>query len=133
MAALLVAAHALAGIAAGLAALPWTAVAGMAAALIASLVLSLRRAGWLGGSMPVRALRVDAQGAVSIYDGVDWQEAEVLSTSRVNPHFILPHLRLEDGRVLRPPIFPDSLGRDDYRRLSAGLRWRRGVAGELRA
>jgi hypothetical protein len=160
LALLLVASHALAGIAVGLAALPGPVGAGLVAALIASLIVALRRAGWLGGAMPVRALRVDVQGTMSIHDGAGWHEAVVLPSSRVSPHFMLPHFRLErfprdfavlspprgaekrlgrpgafldDGRVLRPPILPDSLGPDDYRRLSVWLRWRRGDAGEPRA
>lgn len=117
--------HALAAWAAAVADLPVVFRAGLGMALLASLLGSLREAGWLHSQLRLQALRLHPDNTLAVHDGSGWHEAKARTSSRVNAHFILLHARTADGRVWHQAILPDSLDAEAYRRLSVGLRWYR--------
>ena len=114
--ALLIAVHGLAGVALWLAVSQgWLRVLG-GAGLAGSLFFYALRQSRYGG------LAVDASGAWRIErDGV-WQEA-MLVEAFVTPLLTVLRLRRADGRRVALTLLPDSLAREDFRRLRVILKW----------
>ncbi len=47
----------------------------------------------------------------------------LLPSTRVGRWLTVLHFRLNDGRFMAIPVWRDSLGREDYRKLQVVLRW----------
>lgn len=113
---LLAAAHAASALAIFLAALPvlmqWTG----AVLLVFSLVYYCRPA------QSVR-LRGNHEGKLEIWHDTHWQEAHLAGSSNVLANCAVLHLAVEN-RKRYLIVLPDSLPREDFRRLRVWLRWR---------
>ncbi len=114
--ALLFAVHGLAGVALWLA-VPqyWLRLAG-GAVLLASLVFYARRQSRHAG------LEVDAGGVWRVGVKAAWQEA-ALREAFVTPLLTVLRLQLNRGGQVTLTLLPDSLTRDDFRRLRIILKW----------
>lgn len=78
-----------------------------------------------------RELRLFPDGSLEIrHPAQAWQTAQVLTRSMVNPWLTVLAYRLEGERHGRSiTLLPDSLSRDDFRRLRVWLRWRADTTG----
>lgn len=114
--ALLIAVHGLAGVALWLS-VPqyWLRLPG-AAVLLASLIFFARRQSRHDG------LEVDAGGVWRVGVKAAWQEA-VLREAFVTPLLTVLRLQLNRGEQVTLTLLPDSLARDDFRRLRIILKW----------
>jgi hypothetical protein len=69
-------------------------------------------------------LRLDADGLLTVAsDGVEFAPAELLPSATVHPCLTVFRIRL-DSRQRNIFVLPDSLNRQDFRRLRVWLKWR---------
>lgn len=93
--------------------------------LLGSLFYELRLALRLGGNA-VTALRIETDGVLRLHTARrGWVAGELLGSSYVTSFLSVINLRVADERRMRSVVLlPDSIGRDEYRRLRVWLRWR---------
>jgi toxin CptA len=101
--------------------LPWTPVL---KGLLAAVLLGLA---WRAGSEVMCSrlqLRLDADGVLAIAgEGGEFLPAALQPAATVHPWLTVFRIRI-DGRQRRVFVLPDSLNRQDFRRLRVWLKWR---------
>ena len=108
--------HLLAGAAILAAALDWPYRAALLCTVAASLVLSLRR-------RQGAVLRCQDDGGLAIRRGDDWAPVRLLPDTLVWPWLAVLRYRIDERRATTLAVLPDSLEKDDFRRLRVWLRW----------
>ena len=97
-----------------------------ASGLVLQCILVVYRRAFLHGAEPVIALEVSSDHRLSIRTRRSgWQECDVLGSTYVSPYLTIMNLRLSSERMARHvTLLPDSLNRDDFRRLRVWLKWK---------
>jgi toxin CptA len=109
--------------------LPLWLKAAAIAALVASLVFSVRQTALLRSSDAVVVIEIASDDTVSVQTrGGLWLGCEVLGSTYVASFLTVLNLReLENNVVRHVIILPDSVDAEDFRRLRVWLRWKRGT------
>lgn len=95
-------------------------------ALIASAAFHIRRDAMLAASNSIVAIEIEEDRTcdVQLRSG-EWKEYVLLDTSFVSPYVTILNLGRERAFIARHiVILPDSLGKDEFRRLRVWLRWK---------
>jgi hypothetical protein len=128
LAALLTAAHGVAGGLLAVVGLPAAITSLLALAVALSFLATVRRTALLISRDAVVALEWTADGGLSFQtrDGT-WRAARLLPDSFVTPPLTVLCLATSESgaRVRHVVLLPDSAGREEYRRLRVRLRWDR--------
>jgi toxin CptA len=103
----------------------WLKLAAALGLIIQCMLIVYRRA-LLRGAEPVLALEVTSDHQLNIRTRRGgWQECEVLGSTYVSPFLTIINLQLSGERMARHvTLLPDSLDRDDFRRLRVWLKWK---------
>lgn len=104
---------------------PWLKLVAMAA-LALNFLFDIRRTALLLMPESVTAIEIAADDTLSIQTRRgEWIECEVLGNTYVVSFLTVLNLReRENGAVRRVVILPDSMEREDFRRLRVWLRWK---------
>jgi len=127
LALILVLSHAGAAAAAGLVDMPSAAHAGLAAAIVGNLSVTLLRFAFLKSGDSITAIRIDEAGELVIrLRSGSWRTARLLETSFVSPYLTIVNVRTADSYFAQHAVLmPDNVSHEDFRRLRVWLRWKR--------
>ena len=97
-----------------------------AVGLVIQCIIVVYRDALLRGAKPIIALEVTSDHGINIQTRRGgWQECKVLGSTYVTPFLTIMNLRLSGERMARHvTLLPDSLDRDEFRRLRVWLKWK---------